>query len=206
MNIMKLDDALLKDFVERLNSLEDIRRGEGQRHDHSFVLLLVMLATMSGYNGYRAIGDFIEKHSEELIEMFKPKKLRLPSFSTVRRVLIALNPVSFNSIYKDWLVEVKKAKEALATSSSEVEKSGDGDWRAVDGKAIRGANSMGGDAYTHLVSIFSSYEKVVTDSAKVATKSNEIPCVQKMIQDSDLQGVIFTLDALHCQKKRQRPS
>ena len=42
---MQVENALLNDFIERLNSLEDIRRGEGQRHDHSFALLIVMLAT-----------------------------------------------------------------------------------------------------------------------------------------------------------------
>lgn len=203
---MQIENPLLNDFIVRLNSLEDIRRGEGQRHDHSFVLLIVMLATMSGYNGYRAIGDFIEKHAEQLIEEFKPKKSRLPSFSTVRRIIMSVNPVSFNSIYQEWLVEVKKAKALLTQSESEPEKKEEDNenWCAVDGKAVRGANSMSKEAYTHMVSIISSFDKIVTDSAKVAKKSNEIPCVQKMIQESDLQGVIFTLDALHCQKKRQK--
>ena len=208
---MQVENALLNDFIERLNSLEDIRRGEGQRHDHSFALLIVMLATMSGYNGYRAIGDFIQKHAKQLIEEFKPKKSRIPSFSTVRRILIALDPVSFNLVYQEWLCEVKKAKALLTQSEEEADKNGEvakdnGDWRAVDGKTVRGANSMSKEAYIHMVSIFSSYEKIVTDSAKVAKKSNEIPCVQEMIQVSDLQGVIFTLDALHCQKKRQKLS
>jgi len=33
-------------------------------------------------------------------------------------------------------------------------------------------------------------------------KSSEIPAVQKMIEVFDLKDVIFTMDALHCQKKR----
>ena len=65
---------------------------------------------------------------------------------------------------------------------------------------------MSEDGDVHLVSIFSVFDKMVIDSAKVAEKSNEIPCVQKMIQDSDLEGVIFTLDALHCQKKQLKRS
>jgi len=60
---------------------------------------------------------------------------------------------------------------------------------------------MDSEVSKHLVSIFSSFEKIVVDVDKVENKSNEIPCVQKLIQATDLEGVIFTIDALHCQKK-----
>ena len=46
--------------------------------------------------------------------------------------------------------------------------------------------------------------RYVLDIGKVANKSNEIPLVQQMIKDSDLQQVIFTFDALHCQKKQPK--
>ncbi len=56
----------------------------------------------------------------------------------------------------------------------------------------------------HLVSIFSSFDKVVLDTGVVDRKSNEIPLVQRMIAESGLKGVIYTIDALHTQKKRPR--
>jgi len=194
---MQTNNALLNNFLLKLSKLEDVRRGEGQRHKQEFVLMIVLLSTMSGYFGYRAIGDFIDKHKSELIALFKPKEDRVPSFSTVRRILMSLNPLNFQSIYEEWLLEVRQAQKAKASSNeSEVTK-----WHSVDGKAVRGANKASEETYTHLVSIFSVFDQVVVGSAKVGLKSNEIPCIQKMIQESGLQGVIFTVDALNCQKK-----
>ena len=89
---METENLLLKNFISYLNELPDIRRGAGQRHQQDFVLMIVLFATMSGYIGYRAIGTFIKKHNKDLIELFKPKKNRVPSYSTVRRVLMQLNP------------------------------------------------------------------------------------------------------------------
>ena len=196
---METEINLLNKFLSRFGSLADIRRGEGQRHKQEFVLMIVLLATMSGYLGYRAIGDFIEKHKSSLVNIFKPPKGRVPSFSTVRRILIAINAEAFKLIYQEWLEDVRQAK----VSSTEVI-NGRQNWHSVDGKTVRGANQMREEDHVHLVSIFSFFDKVAVDSAKVEDKTNEIPCVQKMIQESDLQGVIFTFDALHCQKKRLR--
>ena len=78
------------------------------------------------------------------------------------------------------------------------------EWVSIDGKTLRG--SVQQEAYVHLVSIFSTFDHRVLDLGKVEHKSNEIPLVQQLIAASDLKGVIYTLDALHCQKKRQRPS
>lgn len=197
---MQTDNALLNSFLSKLAELEDIRRGEGQRHKQEFVLMIVLLSTMSGYLGYRAIGDFITKHKLELIRIFQPRKKRVPSFSTVRRILMGVNPIKFQSIYEEWLSEIRERQTAVV-SPDQVEAAR---WHPVDGKAIRGANKASEEDYTHLVSIFSAFDKIVVGSAKVDLKSNEIPCIQIMIQESGLQGVIFTVDALNCQKKRQR--
>ena len=71
---VETDNDLLNIFLSRLRDLEDIRRKEGQRHAHELVTVIVVFATMSGYFGYRALGDFVKKHKQELIELFKIKK------------------------------------------------------------------------------------------------------------------------------------
>ncbi|MFK7981884.1 MAG: transposase family protein [Saprospiraceae bacterium] len=100
--------------------------------------MIVLLSTMSGYLGYRAIGDFIEKYKLELIKIFKPKKDRVPSFSTVHRLIMAVNPLSFQSIYKDWLLKIRAAQTAAASP----EESERAQWHPIDGKAIRGAKKI----------------------------------------------------------------
>jgi hypothetical protein len=189
---MKTGNNILDDFLKELTELGDPRRGQGQRHKIEFVLMITIFATMSGYIGYRAIGDFIKKHKKELVALFNLEKDRVPSFSTVRRVLLSIDFTAFTQIYKNWLKRLNDSSKKDET----------GEWYSIDGKAIRGANKMNREDNKQLVSIFSSFEKIVVDVDRIKIKSNEIPCVQKMIENSDLKGVIFTIDALHCQKKQ----
>ena len=44
-------------LVNLLSEIEDPRRTQEQRHTLPFVLVIVIMATMSGYYEYRAIGD-----------------------------------------------------------------------------------------------------------------------------------------------------
>lgn len=112
---MERQNRILDNLLSEFDKLEDPRRGAGKRHSQSFVLLIVVLATMSGYLGYRAIKDFIAKHRADLVLIFTPDKDRIPSYSTVRRVLIVLDFLKFNEIYKSWL---NKHLASSLTSSS----------------------------------------------------------------------------------------
>ena len=47
---------------------------------------------------------------------------------------------------------------------------------------------------------FASASAIVLAHTEIDDKSNEIPAAQQMIRDLGLTGVIFTADAMHCQK------
>ena len=49
------------------------------------------MAIISGYWGYRGIGRFVERHRRELIEIFHISRAEVPSYSTIRRVMISLD-------------------------------------------------------------------------------------------------------------------
>ena len=173
---------------EELKQIEDTRRGAGQRHSIDVILMITIMATMSGYTGYRAIGDFTKRYKKELIEYLKVEKERLPAFATVRRVLIQIDHQKFADVFEKWMGQyLKKEKQQ---------------WVSVDGKAIKGTRQKEEDKkLAHLVSFFSSDSKEVLIARKTATKSNEIPLVQEMLASFPLQDMIITLDALHCQTK-----
>lgn len=193
---MPIENPILAALQAQLDQLDDPRRGQGKRHRQGFVLLLVLLATMSGYLGYRALEDFLDKHRVALIVLFQPEKGRIPSYSTVRRVLMRLDFAQFTQIYQQWMAQYLPPAPDQEPAQQE--------WVGIDGKTLRGSALE--EAYVHLVSIFSTFDKRVLDLGKVQHKSNEIPLVQQMIAASGLHGVIFTLDALHCQKKRRLSS
>jgi len=178
-------------LIEKLSEIKDKRREQGKRHPLPMLIIIAIMASMSGYIGYRAIGDFIKANREELLKIFEPKKDRLPSFQTIRRALIIMDFEEFSKKFYEW-----------ASSRINIEET---EWFSMDGKAIRG--TIKGDKYyefTNIVSLFSSENKKVIYAGKVENKSNEIPLVQKMIQELDLIGINITIDALHCQKKLQK--
>jgi hypothetical protein len=47
---------------------------------------------------------------------------------------------------------------------------------------------------------FASASAIVLAHTEIEDKSNEIPAAQQMIRELRLTGVVFTADAMHCQK------
>lgn len=180
-------------LLDYLAQIKDPRRLQGQRHELQIILLITLMSIMSGYIGYRPIGDFMKRNKEDLLATLKPKKRRLPSFDVIRQVLIGIDFEQFSKQFHAW------AKQYINISKNE--------WVSIDGKAIGGTvtNSSTLDQnFVSLVSLYCSKKKLVLGNAQVSnSKESEIPVVQQLIEALNLQGVIFTLDALHCQKKRQ---
>lgn len=188
---MKNTKHIKKDLYEMLFQLTDFRRNEGKMHELRFVLILAIMSTMSGFHSLRAMGDFIEKNKKELIKTFKPKKDKLPSYLTINRVLQNVDFDKFTKIFYEW-----------AINYVEIE---DSEWVSIDGKAIRGTVSDPHDKkqkFINLVSVFSNKKKQVIQAGKINSgKESEIPKVKELIKMLDLENVILTMDALHCQKE-----
>lgn len=183
-----------KSIVEFFARIPDPRRGAGQRHNQTFILLLTLMSTMSKCYGYRAIGDFIERNRIALIEHFKPKKNRLPSFDTVRRVLQGIDFSLLSKEFHQWAIQY------VCISDQE--------WVSIDGKRIGGTTTNSNNSNHHfinLVSLYCSKQKLTIGNALVSnSKESEIPVVKQLIEALDIKGLTFTLDALHCQKKHPK--
>lgn len=178
-------------LLEYLVQVKDPRRLQGQRHELRLILLLTLMSVMSGYIGYRAIGDFMKRNKKDLLLTLKPRKGKLPSFDVIREVLIGIDFNEFSKQFHNW------AKQYVTISNKE--------WVSIDGKAMGGtvtsSNSIDQN-FISLVSLYCSRKKLVLGNAQVTSgKESEIPVVQQLIAALELQGVVFTLDALHCQKK-----
>ncbi len=173
---------------KELATLKDKRRGQAQQHKIDVVLMITIMATMSGYQGYRAIGDFAKRYKKQIVKYLELPKDRVPAYATVRRVVQEVDHKKFGDIFTKWM------KSYMKKSNSQ--------WIAVDGKAIKGTKQKEEDKkLAHLVSFFASDSKEILIARKTADKSNEIPLVQMMMEEFPLKDMIITLDALHCQTK-----
>ncbi len=73
---------------------------------------------------------------------------------------------------------------------------------SFDGRALKGSFDAFNDAKARqILSAFAADTALVLAHIEIDEKSNEIPAVQKLLEELDVAGHIVTLDAMHCQKK-----
>ncbi|MEB3192550.1 MAG: transposase family protein [Snowella sp.] len=78
-------------IVEAFSEIADNRRSQGKRHEITICLASFTLAVAAGNQGFIAIGDWLKAYQGELIALLKSEKERLPSYSTIRRVLLTID-------------------------------------------------------------------------------------------------------------------
>jgi hypothetical protein len=179
-------------LIESLQQIPDFRRKQGLRYPLIAVLLLTIMSIMSGRYRYREIAAFAKANQKELLKFFHLKKRkRLPSHVTVREVLKGVNFDDVLTAFNDWA-------EQYVTLEQE-------EWMSLDGKALASTVTDYASSYQNfvsLVSVFSHKRGQVLRAAKLENqKRSEIPTVRDLIEALDVDGVVFSLDALHCQKK-----
>jgi hypothetical protein len=179
-------------ILEAFADLPDHRRGAGQRHPQALCLALFTLAVAAGNKGFLAIGDWIGCYRNELIALLKPQKNRLPSYSTIRRVLLNLDYERYSGCLSQFFGISPKAGETIA----------------VDGKVLRGSDQIEGDnpnSPPHpaimLVSAYIVERGLILKPHEVEQKTNEIKALPELIKTLALEGVVFAFDAINTQKK-----
>lgn len=180
-----------KNLYELFSEIPDYRRDQGKMHKLNFLLMIAMMSIMSGLYSLRSMGDFVKKNRQELISIFKPRNDKLPSFQTISRALQKIDFDQLNETFYKW-----------ATNYVTIEK---GEWLSIDGKAIGGTvNNYPKEqqSFISLVSVFASKQKQVLLIGKINNKKeSEIPKLKELVKMMDLEGVVFSIDALHCQKE-----
>jgi hypothetical protein len=177
-------------IITFLDEIRDHRRSQGQRYELRFILLFSIMAILSNAKSYRDIARFINKHHERLKNDFGLEWKKSPAYTTVRNII--------NGVGQQ---ELEASFRAYAQSLSETEKDSYVGI-AVDGKVLRGSYDHFQDKKAiQVLSFFDTQSELILAHEKIDVKTNEIPVVQALIPQLELENVVYTLDALHCQKK-----
>jgi hypothetical protein len=190
------------DLLAALEEIPDPRRRQGRRYPLAHLLLFSVLAVLAGATSYRGILTFIGVHRERLNATFGSRFRRAPAVNTVRSLFQALDPAELEAAFR----KHARALGARAPASGPRV-------IALDGKTLkRSFDHLNDKAAAHVLSAFVGETALILAHQEVRDAPDEVPAVQALIGDLGVCGVLFTADALHCQKnlrerrpRRQRP-
>jgi predicted transposase YbfD/YdcC len=152
----------------------------------SSVLAVALCAVLAGARSFTAIGEWAANASQQVLAGLGVGACA-PSESCVRRTLQNLEGERLDAILGEWA--------ACHTGGFGVRRA-----VAVDGKTVRGSRSAQGPA-RHLMAAIDHHAGVVIGQVDVPGKTNEIPMFSQLCdQIPDLEQVVVTADAMHCQK------
>lgn len=173
---------------QSLLPIQDHRRAQGRLYDLPHLLLFSILAVMSGATSYRRIHQFIRTHQTRLNEAFGCRWRRTPAYTSIRYALQGLDP--------DVVAPHFRAHAAALDA--------DAKFISVDGKTLRGSLDRFEDVKAaQVLSAFAGEGQIVLGQILIedADKDHEIQAAQRLIESLGLAGRLYTLDALHLQKK-----
>lgn len=183
-------------LLDYLKKIPDHRRAQGQRYKLSDILFVSILAILSGADSYRDIVRFAKGHLEKLKELFELNWKHVPSKSVLRDIFCSMDKSELEKIFRDYSQNLSSETEK---ENSEIPRKG----FAIDGKSLRGSfDHLKEKDMIHLLSVFCTNNQLILAHVEIPEKTNEIPTAQDLIKELALpEGSVYTLDAMHCQKK-----
>ena len=171
-------------FVDLLkNDLPDLRDNRGKRHSLAFVIVGFVLATLVGRQKLSGIHRFIANRVDWLGELTQIEAAKPISRAHLPRLLDGL----------DWPVLNELVERCFGVR---VECDGEGQWVAVDGKALRGTLDAG-DKQNVILAVAHETREAVAQARQSGDKSSEIPEVRTLLKDSGLEKRKVSMDAHH---------
>jgi hypothetical protein len=189
------ENALMSlEFLNVLSQIPDPRRAQGKKWQLGPVLLATIFAILSGATSYRKVHGFIETHRQRLNEAFGFGWEAVPAYSAIRTILQGLDGAEVERVFRDHAAELSGTEPGEDVEALPVV--------AIDGKTLRHSFDAFNDRKAaHVLSAFAVDDALILGHLQVEEKSNEIPAAQQMIEALGLEGRLFTMDAMHCQKK-----
>ena len=164
--------------------IEDDRDQATIKHKLVDILKLVMIAVLCGMDELDKIIDYGKNKKDFLEREFNIPLI--PSKSTLTRIFIMISPkwlgLSIVCILKTL---IKENHEQIM----------------LDGKAIKSTDAR--KTIENMMNIVTAYTDTGISLGQITgeNKTNEIPAVRDLIDMLNIEGMIITADAMHCQKE-----
>ena len=185
------DPAAATDLISFLKALPDCRMRRGIRFPQWWMLLVAILAILSGQGSLVGMERFAKRHRQTLNELLGVDFGKTPSDSTFRLLLAQLDVDAFEALLKGWMAAQPGVAEGL-------------DSLVCDGKTLRGSISetpSGAATFIAQVSLYSQSLGVAIAQTTYATDAgSETRALRELLESVDLAGVLVQADALHANR------
>jgi hypothetical protein len=179
-------------LVNLLEDLPDTRRAQGKLYKLNHVLVCVVLSILCGGRSYRDVHRFIKIHLKKLNNLLGMNWKQAPTHSTLQEILSGIKKQALEWYFRQHSKLLDEGKEAVKN----------GTFVAIDGKSLRGSfDHMHDKGALNMISAYCTNNAFILGHIEASDKSNEIPAVQQLLNGFGLKGCVYTLDAMHCQKK-----
>ena len=178
-----------RSLVHYLAEIYDPRQAKGIRHLQLSSLTIMVMAMLCGRTSLKGIARFGRAHVKQLAEVIPLPRNKTPSFSTFQRLSRQVDAQQLCTSFNRWMAQYR-GHETIA----------------IDGKSITSTFQASGEdkqRFTALVSFFGQQKGLISAVGKLENdKRSEIDVVRELIDTLHIERAVFTLDALHCQKKQ----
>lgn len=182
--------------IHLFDEVLDFRQVNKVKYKLNDILLLAMLVILETKSqSFMYIAKYIEVNHKKYENLGLIEEGNYPSHDTFRRIFSLLDATSFKEatilrLY-EFLKEIEVAQKGLVHIG-------------IDGKTVnstgRSSDSKNPHRNYNVLNVYSSTLNTCLYSEVIDDKTNEIPVSQDILSIMDLNKVVVTADALHCQK------
>ena len=178
-------EQIQKQLLHHFEDLTDPRGKQGVLHPFISIVMIALLATIGGAQGWEDIETYGVSH-EVWLSSFLELPFGIPSSDTYRRLFERISPTRLERSFKSWLSSLVVDLGAQVIP--------------IDGKTVKGSYDRNGESSAlHFVSAWASEHRLFLGQVKVDDKSNEITAIPALLELLDISGCIITIDAMGTQ-------
>lgn len=169
-------------LMELFQGVHDPRGAKGKRHPLSALLLLAVVAMLSGMTSYEAIADFGKERGWEFLQVLGFTRRRGLCKATYSRVFRRIDIADFEARLGQWI----RGRFDYANDAAHI---------AIDGKTARGSRD-GDTPGIHLLAAYVPQYHAVVGQLRVDAKTNEHKAALELLGVLPLKGKVVTGDAM----------
>src|SRR6478672_12786171 len=177
---------MLETLIAAFETIEDPRCEWKVEHRLLDILVIAVCAVLGEAESFEDVALY-GRCKRQWLEGFLALPNGIPSHDTFRRVLMLVDPDTFERSFLDWVRAVFRPEEGGPRQV------------AIDGKTVRRSFDLRkGRSPLHLVSAYATEGGLVLAQRAAEEKRGELTVLPDLLDGLDLHGCLVSLDALAC--------